>query len=224
MSDQAKSSQPAPARVVVVDDHPIVREGLAQVIEHRADLTVCGEAGSAAEALDVIAEARPDVAIVDLSLRDRSGLDLIKDVAARFPDVSVLVLSMRGESPYVERALRAGARGYVTKEEGTAKVIDGIRAVLRGQMYLSEKMSAEVLRRMLPARGQSAADLLSDRELEVLARIGAGEGTAEIARNLELSVKTIETYRERIKQKLDLDDAAELLKYAIAWARSQDDR
>ena len=213
------------ARVVLVDDHPIVREGLAQVINQKPDLAVCGEADNAADALAVIEAARPDVAIVDLALKDSSGLDLIKDIAIRFPKLSVLVLSMRSESVYAERALRAGAHGYVTKDEGTTKVIEGIRKVLDGEIYLSEEMSAKVLKAMLPGRRGSPGskmDRLSDRELEVLDMIGIGLATSEIAEKLHLSVKTIETYRERIKEKLDLDTASELLKYAIRWARSRE--
>ena len=203
----------------------LAQRGLrVELIEQKPDLTICGEADNAAEALELMAAARPDVAIVDLALRDSSGLDLIKDIRARFPGVSVLVLSMRDESVYAERALRAGARGYITKEEGTVRVIEGIRKVLDGEIYLSEKMSAKVLRSMVPGRrggAEPGTDSLSDRELEVLGLIGTGLGTAEIAEQLHLSVKTVETYRERLKEKLNLDGAAELLKYAITWARSQ---
>ena len=214
------------SKVAIVDDHPIVRQGLAQVINRKDDLTVCCECDNAADALKLFDKCRPDVAVVDLSLKDSSGLDLIKDIAVRFPDIAVLVLSMRDESLYAERALRAGARGYVTKAEGTEIVIEGIRRVLAGEIYLSQAISGKVLRAMLPGRGKSAGDptrRLSDRELEVLNMIGSGQGTGEIAAHLHLSVKTIESYRERLKQKLGLVDAAGLLKYAIQFAREHEE-
>ncbi len=206
-----------------MDDHPIVREGLARVIQQQPDLTVCGEADNAADAIKAIGSARPHVAIVDLRLKGSSGLDLIKDIAVRFPKVAVLVLSMRDEAVYAERSLRAGARGYVAKEEGTAVVLEGVRKVLNGEVFLSKTMSAKVLRTILPGRGGAegpATDRLSDRELEVLQMIGRGLGTAQIAETLHLSVKTVETYRERIKDKLRLATAADLLKYAIDWVHS----
>ncbi len=224
MSDRGDNPSGKVRKVVLVDDHPIVREGLAQVIGQKPDLAVCGEADNAADALKVIEATRPDVAVVDLALKDSSGLELIKDIAIRFPKLSVIVLSMRGDSLYVERALRAGARGYVTKEEGTAKVIEGIRKVLEGEIYLSDKMAGKVLKTVFPGRRGSVGlptERLSDRELAVLEMIGKGKSTREIAESLHVSVKTVETYRERIKDKLKLADAGELLKYAITWDRSQ---
>ena len=224
MARSRKEPNANPARVVIIDDHPVVRQGLSRVIEAKADLTVCGEADSVPDALATIEATKPDIAIVDLSLRDSNGLDLIKDIQVRFPGLQVLVLSMRDESVYAERALRAGARGYLTKEEGAAKVVEGIHKVLDGEIYLSEKMSDKILRSMFPRRrapGAAPTDPLSDRELEVLALIGTGLSTHEIAEKLYLSVKTIETYRHRLKTKLHLSDAADLLKVAIQWVRNQ---
>ena len=213
-----------PIRVLIVDDHPIVREGLSQKIGQQKDMVVCGEADNAADALALIESEEVDAAVVDLSLKDSSGLDLIRDIQVRRPGLPVLVLSMRNESIYAERALRAGARGYITKEEGTTRVIEGLREVLTGRIYLSENMVGEVLRKIVPGpqRGvETGVGRLTDRELEVLRMIGNGVTTAEIAQKLHLSVKTIETYRERIKEKLNLSRASELLKYAIQWAHSQ---
>ena len=224
MADSKESPSDKVRKVVLVDDHPIVREGLSQVIAQKPDLTVCGEADNAADALGVIEATRPDVVVVDLALKDSSGLELIKDIAIRFQKLAVIVLSMRGDSLYAERALRAGAQGYVTKEEGTAKVIEGIRKVLEGEIYLSDKMAGKVLKTVFPGRRGSVGlptERLSDRELAVLEMIGKGKSTREIAEGLHVSVKTVETYRERIKDKLTLADAGELLKYAITWDRSQ---
>jgi len=221
MTDRQRATGSKPARVLIVDDHPVVREGLTEVINQTSDLAVCGEADSAADALEVIGAADPDVAVVDLSLRDSRGLDLIKDIRVRFPKLRVLVLTMRDETFYAERALRAGARGYVTKDKGTEEVVGAIRAVLAGEVYLSRQMAARMLRSIVPGEdtgGESPTGRLTDRELEVFRMIGTGLSTSEIAGKLHLSVKTIESYRERIKDKLGLDGAAELLKRAIQWA------
>jgi len=210
-------------RVLIVDDHPIVRHGLARMIEQHEDLCVCCEADNAADALELIESDSPDVAVVDLSLKHSNGLDLIKDAHLRKGDLPILVLSMRDESVYAERALRAGARGYITKDEATANVIEGIRKVLAGEIYLSRKMVGKVLRNIVPGSTPAAhaTARLTVREMEVLERIGAGLTTAEIAAALQLSAKTIETYRERIKQKLGLAGASELLRYAIEWVHSR---
>lgn len=224
MSVKKRAGRKQFTKAVIVDDHPIVRRGLADLINAEPDLKVCGEADTAVDALNVIAKTKPDVAIVDLSLRDSSGLDLIKDIHARFPRMSVLILSMRDEAFYAERVLRAGAHGYITKEEGTTSVIEGIRKVLGGGVYLSEKMATKMLRRLLPGQrdaGESPVERLTDRELQVLEMIGIGLSTSEIARKLHLSVKTIESYRERIKERLGLDTAADLLKFAIKWTHRQ---
>ena len=210
-------------QVVLVDDHPIVRKGLAQMIAREPDMEVCGEAETAVEALKAIAACHPDVAVVDLSLKGTSGLELLKDLKVRFPKLPVLVLSMYDESIYAERALRAGARGYLMKEEATEKVLAAIRGILSGQIYLSEAMASRLLHMAVGGRDPGAVsptERLSDRELEVFQLIGQGYGNTDIARQLHLSPKTVETYRAHIKEKLDLSSATELLQHAIHWAQS----
>jgi len=212
-------------KILIVDDHPIVRQGLAQLINQEDDLVVCGQAEGANQALSTIKKTRPGTVIVDISLKNRSGLDLIKDIKAQHPDLAVLALSMHDESLYAERALRAGARGYVMKAEATKNVVKAIRQVLDGRVYLSDKMSARMMSKLVGQEaGLSASgmDRLSDRELEVFTMIGRGIGTRQIAEKLCLSVKTIETYRAHIKEKLYLEDASALLTYAIQWVNSRD--
>jgi DNA-binding NarL/FixJ family response regulator len=212
-------------KVIIVDDHPIVRQGLAELINNEQDLTVCGHAEDAHEALAIIKESGPDMVIVDISLKETSGMELIKDIKAQYPDLPVLALSMHDESLYAERALRAGAKGYIMKVEATENVVTAIRKVLSGQIYVSDRMAAKMVRKLVgggPQAGASAIESLSDRELEVFCLIGQGFGTRQIAERLHLSVKTIETYRAHIKVKLDLADSSELLQYAIQWASSQD--
>jgi DNA-binding NarL/FixJ family response regulator len=211
-------------RIFLVDDHPIVRQGIRMVIEQEADLAVCGEAESAHEAMSAIEESHPDLAVVDLTLRDSSGLELIKDLQIRCPELLVLVLSMRDEAFYAERVLRAGARGYITKEEGPGKVIEGIRNILGGQIHISERMSSKVIRKFVDGRSEEAAtpvDRLTDRELEVFEMVGNGLPTREIAGRLHISPKTVDSHREHIKQKLKIDNATELLKQAIQWIQMQ---
>jgi len=220
--DKVKPRVKTKARVVVVDDHPIVRQGLVQMINHEGDLEVCGEAETIAEALKAIAASKPDVAIVDLYLKGASGLELLKDLKVRYPKMPVLVLSMYDESIYAERALRAGARGYMMKEEATERVLVAVRRILAGQLYLSETMAARLLHLFVdgrPDHGTSPTDRLSDRELEVFQLIGNGLGNSEIAAKLHLSTKTIETYRAHIKEKLNLQDSTELLRAAIQWTQ-----
>ncbi len=207
-------------RIIIVDDHPIVRQGLAELINHEDDLEVCGDAEDSYEAIKVIRELKPDLAIVDISLKQTSGIELLKDIKVQFPDLSVLVLSMHDEALFAERALRAGAKGYIMKQQATDNVITAIRKILDGQIYISEEMSSKMLGKLVggkPKVGTSAIDRLSDRELEVFLLIGHGYGTRQIADQLHLSVKTIETYRSHIKEKLNLSNAAELLQYAIQW-------
>jgi DNA-binding NarL/FixJ family response regulator len=210
------------AAVLVVDDHPIVRQGLALMIGHESDMAVCAEAESHHDALRAIAEHKPDVAVVDLSLKDQSGLELIKDIKVRYPRLPVLVLSMADEAIYAERALRAGARGYLMKEAATTNVLAAIRCVLGGNVYLSDAMAARMLGRVVGGQGGgvvSPVEQLSDRELEVFRLIGRGLGTAEIATKLHLSPKTIETYRAHIKEKLGIDSATQLLRYAVQFVQ-----
>lgn len=212
-------------KVLIVDDHPIIRQGLAELINNEQDLTVCGQAEDAPEALGKIKESGPDIAIVDISLKETSGMELVKDIKAKHPNLPVLVLSMHDEALYAERMLRAGAKGYVMKAEATEKVIVAIRKILGGQIYVSDKMAAKMVRKLVgvgPDVGVSAIERLSDRELEVFHLIGQGYGTRQIAERLHLSIKTIETYREHIKEKLNLADASELLQYAIQWTHSKD--
>ena len=210
--------------VLLVDDHPIVRQGIKMLVAREADMVVSGEAESAAEALGVIEKTHPDVAVVDLSLKESSGLELIKDIRIRYPKLLVLVLSMRDESFYAERVLRAGARGYITKEEGTEKVIEGIRRIIAGDIYLSDKLASKMIGKLVGGGTTAGAPLtqaLTDRELEVFELIGSGLTTREIAEKLHLSPKTIESHREHIKEKLNIDTAAELLKHAIHWVQCQ---
>ncbi len=216
-----KGSPPA-ARILIVDDHPAVREALAIRIASEADLEVCGEAADVTDAVQVAAAVHPDVAVIDLGLKSGSGLELIKRLRATDEDLLMIVWSMYSEDLYAERALRAGARGYITKEQATSQIIEAIRCVLAGQLYLSPAMTEKLLRKHvgLPAEGlnHSPIDVLSDRELEVFRLIGQGVKTADVAARLHLSVKTVETYRDRIRQKLGLSDGTELAHYATQWA------
>lgn len=217
------ASTGTPAHLCIVDDHPIVRRGLAQLIDQHADLQVTGEAESVDEAVTVLREGDYDLAIVDLSLKGLSGLELIKRLQAEQPDLPVLVLSMYDERFYAERALRAGAKGYIMKQEATEKVIEAIRRVLRGELYLSEQASQRMVRTFIdsdPRESTTPVDRLSDRELEVFQLLGQGYGTREVAEMLHLSIKTIETYRANIKQKLHLQNASELMQRAVQWVQT----
>ena len=212
------------ARIVIVDDHPIVRQGLADLINEQKDLEVCAQAADAEEAMQLVKEFEPDLAVVDITLKNTSGLELIKDINAGYPKVLVLTLSMHDELVYSERALRAGAKGYIMKAEATENVLTAIRRVLNGQIYVSDKMTARMINKLVTGHadvGTSVVDLLSDRELEVFGLIGRGYKTHEISQRLHVSVKTVDTYRAHIKEKLNLADAAELLRYAIQWSNSQ---
>ncbi len=216
-------AQSKKARILIVDDHPIMRRGLAELINLEKDLMVCGEADSAQAALEFIKVHKPQVALVDLSLKNESGLELIKDIKARFPEVLMLVVSMHDEGFYAERALRAGAKGYVMKQQATEQVLVAIRRILTGEVYLSDAMSSKILRNFTgekTGKVSTSVDQLSDRELEVFRLIGSGLGTRQIAERLSRSVKTVETYREHIKQKLDLKDSSELVQNAIQWLQS----
>jgi DNA-binding NarL/FixJ family response regulator len=212
-------------KVLIVDDHPIIRQGLSELINNEPDLIVCGHAEDAPEALGKIKESEPDMVIVDISLKETSGMELTKDIKAQYPSLPILALSMHDEALYAERMLRAGAKGYIMKAEATENVVTAIRKILSGQIYVSDKMAAKMVRKLVgggPDVGASAIERLSDRELEVFHSIGQGHSTRQIAERLHLSIKTIETYREHIKEKLNLADASELLQYAIQWTHSQD--
>jgi DNA-binding NarL/FixJ family response regulator len=207
--------------VALVDDHPVVRQGLATLIANEQDLHVCGSVGSAAEALDLVRAERPDLAIVDISLQDTSGLELIKRLKAVAPELKVLVSSMHDEALFADRALRAGALGYISKEEAIEEVVTAVRQVLAGKVYLSARMTERLLRSaasgVSPGAGEAPERALSDRELEVFTLIGEGLATREIARRLNLSVKTVETHREHIKKKLELADNNKLIRRAVEW-------
>ena len=208
-----------------MDDHPVVRQGLKLLINQEPDLMVCGEAEDPRKALAAIQEQQPGFAIIDLSLAHSSGIDLIKNIKLRCPNLPILVLSMHDESLYAERALRAGARGYIMKQEAPEKVITAIRQVLQGSIYVSEKMGVKMLHSYIDSPKTpitSSVELLSDRELEVFQLLGKGLGTRQIAEKLNISVKTVEAYRANIKEKLNLKSSSELVQHAIHWVLSEE--
>ena len=213
-------------RIVIVDDHPLVRDQLRAVVQSEADLNICGEAEDGYHALGIIKSAKLELAILDLTLRGTpGGLDLIKEIHLRYPKLFILVVSMHDESLYAERAIHAGARGYITKQEATRKILQAIRQVLSGEIYLSEKLAAKVLSKMAGGREAHAGlfiEALTDRELQVFKLIGHGRPTRQIADELHLDMKTIETHRSRIKLKLGIKDAAELLQQPILWVHRGD--
>lgn len=212
------------SRILIVDDHPIVRQGIAQLINRESDMHVCCEAGDADQALEKMKECTHDIAIVDISLTGVSGIELIQMLRQRGYEFPVLVMSMHDESLYAERALRAGARGYIMKQEATEKILTAIRQILHGEIYVSEKMRSRMLQRMIDNRTEtntSPVANLSNRELEILRMIGRGLGTGEIARELKRSVKTIEAHRANIKDKLGLKSAAELVRFAVQWVENE---
>jgi len=205
-------------KIILVDDHPVLREGLAKLINHEAGLSICGQYEDAARAFAAIPTLQPDLAIIDLSLKGSSGLELIKNSRASYPKLIILVLSMYDESLYAERSLRAGAAGYIMKQEASEKILSAIRQVLQGGIYLSEKMSSKLMHQLVGGKSQEAGssmERLSDRELEIFGLIGQGMGTRKIAEQLHLSVKTVESHRSHIKEKLNLKDANELVHTAI---------
>ena len=212
----------SPRKVLIVDDHELMRLALSQLIGHEPDLVVCGEAEDVAGALKAIEEFKPDIAMVDISLKQSHGIELIKDIQIRWPDLPVLVLTMHDESFYAERVLRAGAKGYLTKAEVSSKVIDGIRKVLNGEVYISDAMASKVLTKLVGQKNGQLAfpiDTLSDREFEVFEMIGQGMQSKDIAIQLHLSKKTVDAHREHIKKKLGLETATDVLMYAVQWAQ-----
>ncbi len=213
-------------KILLVDDHPLVREGVANLIRQQPDLEVCGEAANEPQALQLIGGALPNVAVVDLSLENGSGLELIKSIKAMHPSVAVLALSMHDESLYAERALRAGARGYLMKREAAKKVILGIRTVLAGQLFVSEKIATLMAERFADGRTMPASPVeeLSDRELEVFQLLGRGQSTRQIAEHLHVGFKTVQAYCARIKEKLQLANATELLRAAMHWNENQPEK
>jgi DNA-binding NarL/FixJ family response regulator len=207
-------------RIFLVDDHPLVREGLTNLINEQSDLAVCGEAEDCAGAMTGIAKTRPDVALVDISLKNESGLELVKNLESQFPLVALVVLSMHDEALYAERALRAGARGYVMKRESTKSVLASIRRVLEGGVYVSERVVNSMARRFSSSPKQAEAspvERLSDRELEIFRLLGQGRTTAQIAEDLHLSLKTVQAYCARAKEKFGVSSLGELLRAAIRW-------
>lgn len=211
-------------QVLVVDDHPVMRWGYISLINQESDLEVCGEAGSALEALEKINDCRPDIVIVDISLEGLNGIELTKHVRSQHPELPVLIVSMHDESLYGERALRAGARGYIMKKEARSKIVDAIRQVLRGSFYLSNEMSTKILLQYQGGRienERSSIERLSDRELEVFELFGRGYSTREIAEALLISPKTVDSHRTRIKTKLAVDSTAELLQQAVQWTQTE---
>ncbi len=210
---------------LVVDDHPIFRQGLVALIRSTDRYMVCGEAGSAEEALAALEKAVPDIALVDISLVGKNGLDLVRTLKASHPAMLILIISMHDEVVYAERALKAGARGYVMKQEAASVMLDAITTVLSGKIYVSAAMRDRLLETMFSRREENEApsvERLSDRELEVLERIGQGYGAAEIAKMLNLSVKTVNAYRDHIKEKLRVDGAGDLRRFAVKWVQSRD--
>jgi len=219
-----KCDPPSAKRIVIVDDHPLFRKGLEQLIDSHEGLAVCGEAANAGEALDVVRKIKPDLVIVDLSLPGAHGLELIKNIRAEFPKLPILVLSMHDESLYALRALRAGAQGYVMKQEALENVIYALHELFAGRPYLSAAMSSEVIAKFAHGPDEPKKDVmeqLSDRELEVLELIGKGRDVREIAADLHLSPKTVETHRSHIKEKLNLNNARQVARFAIQWVAAQ---
>jgi len=211
-------------RILLVDDHPIVRERVMEIINSEPGLTVCGEAEDRNGALEAIQTTKPGLAIIDITLKNSNGLELIKDIHIRWPKLLMLVVSMHDEALYAERVLRAGARGYMTKQEATSNILLAIRRVLDGGVYLNEKAASKVISRLLtqPGHGKdSVAGVLADRELQVFELTGDGLSIREIAEKLGIDVKTVETYRARIKEKLDLQSSSELLQFAIRWRQER---
>lgn len=212
-------------RVFIVDDHPLLRKGLTQLIHQEADLIVCGEAGDSKEAMELVERSNPEVAIIDLILKGADGLELIKNIRALLPKLPILVLSMHEETLYAERVLRAGAKGYLMKAEAPEKVLVALRRILADGIYLSERLTNSMLHKLVNSssaeQAMSPIDSLTDRELEIFQLIGRGRGTRDIARDLHISVKTIESHRAHIKEKMNLKSGMELIQYSIQWAQER---
>lgn len=221
--DKKSSLISTKTRIFILDDHPIVRQGIGEMINDESDMTVCGESDNYQEAMGVVESLKPDVILVDISLSGSSGLEFLKSLKIQYPDCKALILSMHDETLYAERALREGARGYIMKQEATEKIMDAIRHVMKGQIYLSDHMMERILEKKYGGISADASPIeaLSDRELEVFRMIGEGISTSLIAKQLHRSVKTIETYRARIKVKLNLKNNMELIRLAMNWVQSE---
>lgn len=222
--DNPKCDMQEAIRIVIVDDHPLFRHGLAQLINSDDGFAVCGEASSAPEALTLIRKLKPNLAIVDLTLKGPGGLELTKSIRCEFPKMPVLILSMHDEPTYAVRSLRAGANGYVTKQDALGSVLVALREVMDGRVYLSPSMASEVIANVVLSKtepGASPTDSLTDRELEILERIGKGQEIKTIAKALHLSPKTVETHRAHIKEKLNLANARQVARYAVQWTSAR---
>ncbi|HPR04382.1 MAG TPA: response regulator transcription factor [Deltaproteobacteria bacterium] len=215
---------PDKSAVLIVEDHEIFRLGIRELINHEPDLAVCGEADDVESARTLIRKLRPDLVIIDITLKKSNGMDLIKEISAHYKSMKTLVLSMHDELLYAERSLQAGAQGYIMKQETSRSIVKAIRHILAGNIYVSQEIMDNLLERVRTGQDsleKPPVDNLSDRELEVLGMIGQGKSTGDIAANMNLSVSTISTYRERIKEKLNLKNAAELVRYAVHWVEKQ---
>ena len=220
MKAKTRDTPTGTTRVLIVDDHPVVRRGMAGMINQEQDMEVCAEAEGFSEALDALKACEPDVAVVDLTLKDIGGMELVKQLRESYPDLPVLVLSMHEETLYADRVLRAGAKGYIMKQEGTEKLVSAIRTVLRGEIHVSEKMASRMLGQFVGGKRDAAGsplERLSDRELEVFELLGRGLGTRKIAERLCISIKTVESHREHIKDKFRVKTANELVQHATQW-------
>jgi len=224
MTFQAKPGKNKTIKILLVDDHPVVRDGFAELINREPDLVVCAAAEDRSGAIRAVEETSPQLVVIDLTLKNSSGMELIKDIHARWPELLLLVVSMHNETLYAERVLRAGARGYITKQQATRDILQAIRRVLAGGIYLNETTGAAILAR-LAAKPQikedTISDQLTDRELQVFELTGQGFNTREISTQLRIDMKTVETYRLRIREKLNLDSSSELLKLAIRWKQER---
>ncbi|MFZ2278972.1 MAG: response regulator transcription factor [Prosthecobacter sp.] len=220
---RSRTSEKSVKRLVLIDDHPIMRHGLAQLIRAEEGLDVIGEAGSARDGLEVVGKLKPDLAVIDLTLPDKNGLELVKDIRALHPSTQCIVLSMHDETLYGERSLRAGARGYVMKEEAADHLVTAIHKVISGGLYVSESLNARMLEQVTGASRSKATgmDALTDRELEILSLIGSGVPTKNIAAQLSISARTVEAHRAHIKEKLGMTDGASLVRYAVQWVESR---
>jgi DNA-binding NarL/FixJ family response regulator len=221
--EESSPAGPAKLKVLIVDDHPVTRQGMKALINQQLNLEVCGESDNAPQALELVTKLQPDLAIVDVTLKTTNGIELTKSIKTQAPNLPILVVSMHDEALYAERALRAGAMGYVMKQDAGEKVATAIQHLLRGEIYLSAKMKEKMLHRFVNKKADGmvfAIDTLSDREMEVFQLIGNGYSTRQIAQKLNLSSKTIDSYREHLKLKLGLESGAELVRHAIQWGRT----
>ena len=218
------AAAPVRHRILLVDDHPFMRAGLAQLIDHQPDMMVCGEAGNPVEAMQAVVSTKPDLVLSDLTMPGRSGLEFIKDLRAAHENLAILVVSMHDESVFAERSLRAGARGYIMKEAGGENLLAAIRQILRGEVYVSPRMSARILEGLSGSRprgSSSPIEKLTDREFEVFQLIGQGKSTRDIAEQLHLSQKTVDVHRANIREKLELTDVTALIRHAVRWVETQ---